>query len=102
MKVLLFFSTLFGVIGILFLHFFAEAQEECDRISDQCADAGFAWETSACGSGFHFACRTYNPVGQEFHSKIEIRGAGLSPPIASQLLLPSSIQKKTFPPLRFR
>ena len=46
MKVLLFFSTLFGVTGILFLHFFAEAQEECDRISDQCADAGFAWEAS--------------------------------------------------------
>ena len=45
MKVLLFFSTLFGVIGILFLHFFAKTQEECDRISEQLAGAGFAWET---------------------------------------------------------
>ena len=46
MKVLLFFSTLFGMTGILFFYFYAEAQEECDRISDQCADAGFAWEAS--------------------------------------------------------
>ena len=60
---------------------------------------GSFWKTSACGSGFHFACRTYNPVGQEFHSKIEIRGAGLSPPIASQLLLPSSIQNIILSPL---
>ena len=31
---------------MIFLQFYAEAQEACDRISDQCADAGFAWSAS--------------------------------------------------------
>ena len=32
--------------GTLFLHWYDQAQQVCDQISDQCADAGFAWEAS--------------------------------------------------------
>ena len=31
---------------MIFLKFYAEAQEACDRISDQCANVGFAWQAS--------------------------------------------------------
>ena len=45
-KILLLLSILFGGTGMLFLRFFAKVQEACDKVSDQCADAGFAWEAS--------------------------------------------------------
>lgn len=45
-KILLLLSVLFGGTGMLFLRFFAKVQEACDKVSDQCADAGFAWEAS--------------------------------------------------------
>ena len=32
--------------GTLFLYWYDQAQQACDQISDQCADAGFAWEAS--------------------------------------------------------
>ena len=39
-------SVLLGTSGMIFIQFHAEAQEACERISGQCADAGFAWEAS--------------------------------------------------------
>ena len=46
LKIMLVLSVLLGTSGMIFLQFYAEAQEACERISDQCADAGFAWEAS--------------------------------------------------------
>ena len=46
MKILLIpFGLLVGT-GTLFLYWYDQAQQACDLISDQCADAGFAWEAS--------------------------------------------------------
>ena len=46
MKILLILSVLLAGTGILFLYWYDQAQQACDQISDQCADAGFAWEAS--------------------------------------------------------
>ncbi len=43
------FTDSFGMLagsGTLFLYWYDQAQQACDQISDQCADAGFAWEAS--------------------------------------------------------
>ena len=46
MKILLILSVLLAGTGTLFLHWYDQAQQACDQISVQCADAGFAWEAS--------------------------------------------------------
>ena len=46
MKILLILSVLLAGTGTLFLYWYDQAQQACDQISDQCADAGFAWEAS--------------------------------------------------------
>ena len=46
MRILLILSVLLAATGTLFLHWYDQAQQACDQISDQCADAGFAWEAS--------------------------------------------------------
>ena len=46
MKILLILSVLLAGTGTLFLYWYDKAQQACDQISDQCADAGFAWEVS--------------------------------------------------------
>ena len=46
MKILLILSVLLAGTGTLFLYWYEQAQQDCDQISDQCADAGFAWEAS--------------------------------------------------------
>ena len=46
MKILLILFVLLAGTGTLFLHWCDQAQQACDQISDQCADAGFAWEAS--------------------------------------------------------
>ena len=46
MRILLILSVLLAGSGTLFLYWYDQAQQACDQISDQCADAGFAWETS--------------------------------------------------------
>lgn len=46
MKILLILSVLLAGKGNLFLYLYDQAQQACDQISDQCADAGFSWETS--------------------------------------------------------
>jgi len=53
MIILLILSVLLAGTGTLFLHWYDQAQQACDLISDQCADAGFAWE--ACGKLLLFA-----------------------------------------------
>ena len=40
-------SGLLAGTGTLFLYWYDQAQQACEQISDQCADAGFVWE--ACG-----------------------------------------------------
>ena len=47
MRILLILSVLLAGTGTLFLYWYDQAQQTCDQISYQCADAGFAWE--ACG-----------------------------------------------------
>ena len=44
MRILLILSVLLAGTGTLFLYWYDQAQQACDQISDQCADAGFAWE----------------------------------------------------------
>ena len=44
MKIILILSVLLAGTGTLFLY--DQAQQACDQVSDQCADAGFAWEAS--------------------------------------------------------
>ena len=46
MKILLILSALLAGTGTLFLFWDVHAQQACDQISDQYADAGFAWEAS--------------------------------------------------------
>ena len=46
MRILQILSVLLAGTGILLLHWYDQAQQACDLISDQCADAGFAWEAS--------------------------------------------------------
>ena len=46
MKILLILSVLLAGTGTLFLNWYDHDQLACDQISDQCADAGFAWEAS--------------------------------------------------------
>ena len=46
LKIILVLSVLLGTSGMIFLQFYAEAQEAFERLSDQGADAGFAWEAS--------------------------------------------------------
>ena len=46
MKILLILSVLLAGTGTLFLYWYDQAQQACDQISDQCVDAGFAWEAS--------------------------------------------------------
>ena len=46
MKILLILSGLLAGTGTLFLYWYEQAKQVCDQISDQCADAGFAWEAS--------------------------------------------------------
>ena len=46
MKILLILSGLLAGTGTLFLYWYDQAQQPCEIISDQCADAGFAWEAS--------------------------------------------------------
>ena len=46
MRILLILSVLLAGTGTLFLYWYDQAQQACDQISDQCADAGFAWEAS--------------------------------------------------------
>ena len=46
MKILLILSVLLAGTGTLFLYWYDQAQQACDQISDQCAEAGFAWEAS--------------------------------------------------------
>ena len=43
MRILLILSVLMAGTGTLFLYWYDQAQLACDQISDQCADAGFAW-----------------------------------------------------------
>ena len=42
MRILLILSVLLAGTGTLFLYWYDKAQQACDLISDQCADAGFA------------------------------------------------------------
>ncbi len=46
MRILLILSVLLAGTGTLFLNWYDQAQQACNQISDQCADAGFAWEAS--------------------------------------------------------
>ena len=46
MKILLILSVLLAGTGTLFLHWYDQAQQACDQVSDQCADVGFAWIAS--------------------------------------------------------
>ena len=46
MKILLILSVLLAGKGTLFLNWYDQAQQAYDQISDQCVDAGFAWEVS--------------------------------------------------------
>ena len=46
MKILLILSALLAGKGTLFLNWYDQAQQAYDQISDQCVDAGFAWEVS--------------------------------------------------------
>ena len=46
MRILLILSVLLAGTGTLFLYWYDQAQQACDQISDQCADAGFTWEAS--------------------------------------------------------
>ena len=46
MKIFLILSVFLTGTGTLFLYWYDQAQQACDQISDQCADAGFAWEAS--------------------------------------------------------
>ena len=46
MKILLILSVLLAGKVTLFLYWYDQAQQACDQVSDQCADAGFAWEAS--------------------------------------------------------
>ena len=46
MKILLILSGLLAGTGTLFLYWHDHAQQACYLISDQCADAGFAWEAT--------------------------------------------------------
>ena len=46
MKFFLILSGLLAGTGTLFLYWYDQAQQACDLISDQCADAGFALEAS--------------------------------------------------------
>ena len=46
MRILLILSVLLAGTGTLFLYWYDQAQHACDQISDQCTDAGFAWEAS--------------------------------------------------------
>ena len=46
MKFFLILSGLLAGTGTLFLYWYDQAQQACDQISDQCADAGFASEAS--------------------------------------------------------
>ena len=46
MRILLILSVLLAGTGTLFLNWYDQAQQACDQISDQCADAGFALEAS--------------------------------------------------------
>ncbi|MDP6246658.1 MAG: hypothetical protein QF832_06430 [SAR324 cluster bacterium] len=46
MKISLILSVLLAGTGTVFLHWFDKAQQACIQVSDQCADAGFAWEAS--------------------------------------------------------
>ena len=46
MIILLILTVLLAGTGTLFLNWYDQAQQVCDQNSDQCADAGFAWEAS--------------------------------------------------------
>ena len=46
MRILLILSVLLAGTGTLFLNWYDQAQQACDQISNQCADARFAWEVS--------------------------------------------------------
>ena len=46
MRILLILSVLLAGTGTFFLYWYDQTQQVCDLISDQCADAGFAWEAS--------------------------------------------------------
>ena len=46
MRILLILSVLLAGTGTFFLYWYYQAQQACDQVSDQYADAGFAWETS--------------------------------------------------------
>ena len=46
MRILQILSVLLAGTGTLFLNWYDQAQQGCDQVSDQCADAGFAWEAS--------------------------------------------------------
>ena len=46
MRILLILSVLLAGTGTLFLHWYDQGQQAYDQISDQCADAGVAWEAS--------------------------------------------------------
>ena len=46
MKILLILSGLLAGTGTLFLYWYDQAQQACDQISDQCADAGFPCEAN--------------------------------------------------------
>ena len=58
---------------MIFLQFYAEAQEACDRISDQYADDGFAvgiCESYAHGSDIHYLYRTtHDPICPSFEGE---------------------------------
>ena len=43
---MLLLSVLLGGAGMVFLQLFHQAHQACGLVSDQCADAGFAWEAS--------------------------------------------------------
>ena len=45
-EIFLILSVLLAGTGTLFLHWYDQAQQACDQISNQCADAEFAWEAS--------------------------------------------------------
>ena len=46
MRILLILSVLLAGTGTLFLYCYDQAQQACNQISDQCADAGFDCEAS--------------------------------------------------------
>ena len=45
-KLLLALSVILFNLGLLFRWFHWKAEKSCSEVSDQCADAGFAWEAS--------------------------------------------------------